>query len=172
MHTISDVHNGETFLTHAQIQESFGNVISVVQYNSLISSIPNSWEVMIRSSNVMPGQLKYEYITEFQKLSKIICDELIKNELLLKPVVQKWHKYMFVSYSDVVNACTNISRITSIKKYRSFQYRLLQQAILLNDKLYHMMVVPSQLCTFCGRIKEDVKHFSGTVSMQKNSGVT
>ena len=53
----------------------------------------------------------------------------------------------------------NISQLTHVTKYRSFQYRQLCNAVLLNNRLLHMKRAPNILCHYCKTTKENVPHF-------------
>ena len=44
-------------------------------------------------------------------------------------------------------------------KLRSFQYRLLHNALILNDKLVHWKLSETNLCSNCNKEKETVLHF-------------
>ena len=48
--------------------------------------------------------------------------------------------------------------ITNIPKLRSFQYRLLHRALVLNTHLYHWGKRQDALCTFCDSEKETLVH--------------
>ncbi len=52
----------------------------------------------------------------------------------------------------------NIKGITLCTKLRSFQYRLLNNAVLTNKRLFKMKEVPTELCTFCNTEVETVIH--------------
>ena len=47
---------------------------------------------------------------------------------------------------------------TNVNKYRSFQYKLLNRAILTNTTLYLWNVVETPLCSFCKESEETVMH--------------
>ena len=53
----------------------------------------------------------------------------------------------------------SIFLITNLPKLRSFQFRLLHGAIVLNSHLYRWKMRPDNLCSFCDSEKEDINHF-------------
>ena len=52
----------------------------------------------------------------------------------------------------------NIYRVTNVPKYRSFQYRLLQRAIITNQHLYKWGKKTQNTCTFCDGTEESLVH--------------
>ena len=58
--------------------------------------------------------------------------------------------------------------MTNVPKLRSFQYRLLQRALITNMHLYKWNWVPSNLCTFCQDDQETITHLFYECSMVKN----
>lgn len=52
----------------------------------------------------------------------------------------------------------NIWSITNNGKLRSFQYRLINHAIITNVNLKQWKIVQSDLCTFCNQEKETIVH--------------
>ena len=52
----------------------------------------------------------------------------------------------------------NIKGITLCTKLRSFQYRLLNNAVLTNKRLFKMKEVDTEYCTFCNMHVETVVH--------------
>ena len=54
--------------------------------------------------------------------------------------------------------CTDIYAVTNIPKLRSFQYRLVHRAIILNSHLFHWKIVSSNECSFCHTDKETFSH--------------
>ena len=52
----------------------------------------------------------------------------------------------------------DIFRVTNVPKFRNFQYRLLQRAIITNTNLFKWGLVPSNLCSFCQLEEENIVH--------------
>ena len=69
------------------------------------------------------------------------------------------------TYQQFIVVNNTMYKITKISKYRSFQYRLFNNAILCNDRLYHMNIVSTQDCTFCENKKKLYYIYYGTVSV-------
>ena len=54
-----------------------------------------------------------------------------------------------LSYADFLKLFRNIKIITNYVKLRSFQYRMLCNAIVTNKLLYKWKIIESENCTFC-----------------------
>ena len=52
----------------------------------------------------------------------------------------------------------DVYRVTNVPKLRSFQYRLLQRAIITNIQLVHWGVKSTNLCSFCELQRESYTH--------------
>ena len=52
----------------------------------------------------------------------------------------------------------DIYKVTNVPKYRSFQYRLLQRALVTNINLFTWGMIPNDLCTFCSDSRETITH--------------
>ena len=73
---------------------------------------------------------------------------------------QKWEQKLNCEFSQefMVKQFTSISRMTNVPKLRSFQYRLLHNAIVLNMHMYRWKLREDNLCSFCGSCKETIEH--------------
>ncbi len=85
---------------------------------------------------------------------------MIENASLVDEHKDKWEQKIQKPIDKKRFYCTfkNIKCITLCSKLRSFQYRLLNNAILTNYRLYRMKEVPSENCIFCGTHVETVVH--------------
>ena len=57
-----------------------------------------------------------------------------------------------------MNACKAIYHTTNVARIRSFQYRLLQSAIVTNKQLFKWKIKDNPLCTFCQEEEETILH--------------
>ena len=59
-----------------------------------------------------------------------------------------------------------IPRISTIESYtRSFQYKISNNALFLNKRLFKFGVIESPACSFCGQVDESPIHFFGQCSV-------
>ena len=57
-----------------------------------------------------------------------------------------------IEETEFLQYFSDVYVITNINKYRSFQFRLLHRAVLLNDRLSKWGVVDTEMCSFCGKL--------------------
>ena len=74
---------------------------------------------------------------------------------------EKWSQETEVKISEnvLLSSCKDLLVVTNIAKYRSFQYRLLHRAVLLNTQLHKWGIVETDMCSFCHLQRETYTHF-------------
>lgn len=79
---------------------------------------------------------------------------------LLEPKRARWDQILNMSTwpEDFIKVVKNIWFVTNSSKLRSFQFRLLNHAIITNVQLKKWGILNSDLCTFCDRDKETIVH--------------
>ena len=132
--------------------DDFG--LTLMQFNTLCAAIPKSikqkWNK--KPLNGLPPIVIPETKTVYQNLvadGSLLCAKLVAWEQEFGTVIH---------YQDFLKCFADIQHVTNITKYRSFQYRLLQRAIITNTHLKHWGIVQSNLCTFCNEEKETYLH--------------
>ena len=161
-----------TFKSFENIQEEFG--LSKLRYNSLKMAIPQDWK------NFFQQKHKEEYlpipphtfdnltrggIANFsQKVYKFLGDDT----LLIHRKYIKWREDLGDEYDDTLiefrDEHKNIYQVTNVAKYRSFQYRLLQRALVTNINLHKWGLEGSDLCFFCNEERETIMHLMSSCS--------
>ena len=82
----------------------------------------------------------------------------------------KWMDRLNVntSYDEYLKFYCDLNSITKIVKLRNFQYRLLCDKILTNDRLYHWKIKESQECEWCAHHKQTIMHLLLECNVSKN----
>ena len=72
----------------------------------------------------------------------------------------KWQEELnqYVDVNLLHTACKSLYNTTNLAKYRSFQYRLIHRAVILNTHLHRWRIKNTNLCTFCNREAETYVH--------------
>ena len=100
--------------------------------------------------------------TENKRLSHEIYTQMAEGAMLLHSKYVKWLADCGQTFVEGLYQFgllhTDIYRCTNIAKFRSFQYRVLQRALVTNIQLYKWQIVASELCTFCRREPETIIH--------------
>ena len=137
--------------------EKFG--LTILQLNALLSAIPRRWK---------PGVTKcYEYtpmaydtVIASAKPTRKIYQNLVSLKITQRNKLDSWEKELSTPLTATVfnRLCANIYLQTNSPKLRSFQYRLLQRALVLNTHLKIWGLTECSTCTFCSDEEETLRH--------------
>ena len=146
------------------------------KWAQLIDSIPLDWRTKIRD-NTTPDKVcmskygLYYYSHSGRHLVDLPCkamySKLLKQTLTEPTSVQYWERKLSggqrgIDWRNVFL----IPRISTIESYtRSFQYKILNNALFLNKRLFKFGVIESPACSFCWQVDESPIHFSGQCSV-------
>ena len=128
---------------------------------SLVNAIPKEWKAILRSSIVIDGSLTSENANNefYRHLSaKFIYKKLISN-CFVHPTSQV-HLLRKLNLQDVNwQTVDMLPRFCTIDSHtRIFQYKILNNIIYLNNRLFKMNIVNSELCSFCKAEPETMIH--------------
>ena len=103
---------------------------------------------------------RYEKLLLCKNVSRSIYTELCDVSGLLNDKANAWAAELEIVFTtnDLVIALRTTYSVTNAPKYRSFQYRLLQRAIITNVHLARWGKISSNMCTFCCKEKESYIH--------------
>ena len=149
-----------TFLSFEELVTRYPGVrTNFLQYNGIISSIPNSY----KRSN-LPVQANTKMIDVIRTTSKI-------PKKIYKIYNQKRQFFPLKAYDKHSRFLVSLTRetyeesfaimysCTRSNKLRDFQYRLLHMTLTTNKEAFHYFnVVPNDRCTFCKSCQENIHH--------------
>ena len=133
--------------------------LTIVEVNSILSAIPKEWKRKIKGMKIEEMEREYESLyQEFlvrEKPVRWAYRKLNQKDQILSKSHKKLMKGIGVDidFEEYIEAVLNIKRITNHPKIRSFQYRMLQGAIILNKHPYRWKIMQDNLCTFCKKEK-------------------
>ena len=162
---ILDLIDNETgyFFTHSQIEEMYHIKLSFLTYMSIIDAIPQEWKKLIKDNSLSDVLLNVQFpinkIMEYDKPAASIYNQLIEDESIIDSLVNKWSNKlgMKIKREEIIRSL-DTQKLTRVSKYQSFQFKLLHNAILLNDRLFHCGVSDTQNCYLCNGDKENYQH--------------
>ena len=101
--------------------------------------------------------------------TKFIYRTLVQNDRLLESKVESINRItnLTLNCKEMSKIITNITKITNYVKLRSFQYRLLCNAVITNKHLYRYKIKENDLCSFCTESTETVMHLLYTCKYVK-----
>ena len=143
------------------------------QYWQIIHALPQHWKETIKQ---FAGNLNNLYIQDHHlikcntiyNLEKRNSKELYHMQLLLKynkPTCQGYHKKNFDDYVFNLKLIYRIPRIATFEtKIRIFQYKVLNNVLYLNKKVFHSGVTSQFECSFSELYDETPHHvfYEGT----------
>ena len=147
--------------SYTQLQTEYGNRgLTCMEYNSLISAIPKRWKSTLKQSiDPQPVKHLYEIISDSKTKVKTAYNMLLhKNFSILNELCKKMQKrFNNFNLDKYKGAFESIYVITKVTKYRNFQYKVLQDCIYVNDRLYYWKKVKTQKCDYC-ECKQTIMH--------------
>ena len=153
------------FKSGEQIMEQFG--LTQLRYNSLKVALPEAWKQFFMTnpkSAFMPIR-PHNYdrcVIEEGNFSAIVYKCLCGDVTLIHNKYIKWRQDLGTSFCEGLlefgKLHLDIYKVTNVTKYRSFQYRILQRAIVTNIQLSKWGLVSSDNCSFCAEHQETMVH--------------
>ena len=158
---VRDLYEKCSVMSYEQFCTKYGNVLNLMEYNSLLDALPTAWRKL--SSEEEDHEIKDSYFQELlesKKVVSVIYARLNEENTCIPRLVGIWETKLAeaVDEEDICASFVNINKFTNVVKYRSFQYRLMHNAILLNDRLVYMKIVATDRCYLCGKAKETYVH--------------
>ena len=156
---VEQLYSGSNLTYALVICERYG--MTLMQCNSLISAIPK-W--------LKPPQAVEQCGEAFELTARMVYKTLLDNTDHIMTKVHALENDLGeeVSVNSLMEAFTALYRVTNVPKYRSFQYRLLHCAIIMNTHLMHWKLTTSDACTFCGVSRETYAHVFVQCDMVKD----
>ena len=139
--------------------------LTALQLNGLISAIPQHerrrLKGITKNTCSTTKAILYDEMLYSKNLAKKAYEVMVAavDQNGLQHRIESWKRFIDIEADDLYSAFRNIYSITNVPKYRSFQFRFLHQAIILNDKLYRWGIRADNLCSWCGLQKENMQHF-------------
>ena len=94
--------------------------------------------------------------------SRKVYAYLTEDISMLHNKYMKWRQELGQDFCEVLQDFSvlhlNIYKVTNVPKLRSFQYRVLQRALVTNVQLHRWGMTETDLCTFCGEHSEMMVH--------------
>ena len=157
---IHQLYRNGILMSIREAHQQFG--LDFLRFHSLISAIPPSLRRECQAAGQEEPKLKTEYdsIILSTHIPKVVYAKLQDDGIVNRSICDKWSAEMQkdISESDIVDMCKKIYSITNIPRLRSFQYRFVHRAIVLNSHLFRWNMRESNACSVCGEEKETLLH--------------
>ena len=161
------VNDNGRLMSITEIQEKYVFQVKVMQYNSIISSIPRTWRNKLKYGDQKSTITKFNdigvYINNKRKdVLKLKCRDyywhIVGKRYVIPTCIEKWEElyseYIF-EWNDIF-LCPFISaRETALQ---SFQYKIIHRFIPCKAALFRWRKADHELCDSC-MVKDDIEHF-------------
>ena len=154
---VSQLYEEGQFKTDEVLNAEFQ--LSVMQINALKSSIPDHMKTFAKENSleITPfTDKKFASFMAAEKTAKHVYTAISPRPEVVKRKEERW-KASGVEV-DIPKEVQQIKKLTTVMKYRSFQYRMLMQAIVSNVDLCRWGIKSSDMCSMCGSAKETCQH--------------
>ena len=143
------------FYCYVDAVSKYDSSVNWLQYLAICKAIPKQ-KILNMKSNLIGdrGELSpYAELYSVPKKSHEIYCTIRDQKSAINHVTQKMKKY-FSMTKEVQSALKNIKKISNISKLRDFQYRIIQDVIHCNNRLFYWKIVTTQQCEFCNYQKK------------------
>ena len=142
----------------------------------LINAIPSKWKKIIKDEEKCENLLlSNHHLIKHNNLvclEKVTCKELYSVQILnlnCKPTFQYYFEIKFPDVEFDWKYIYTLSRkITTDPYSRYFQYKILNNVLYLNDKLFFFGKSETKQCSFCNKYPESVVHLLFSCNVSKN----
>ena len=137
---------------------TYPNVLTALSFNSLVSAISQKYRKIGLTED--EAQHPVKFFENAQKLLKVFYRFINKSSCLLESKAN-WLTNIIgseIKGEELRELILKIPLMTICEKLRSFQYKLLNNAILTNVRLKHMAIVENSKCDFCKNETETLVH--------------
>ena len=154
---VKDMLKGDSCLTWHEFSVKF-NSKNFLLYQGIVNNVKK-----LIAKKEMQMQTRRNWLGDLMLIGKpvkVIYRAKITNTELVSKTLSKINKVLEepIMYEDLLKCIKNIKAITISTKLRSFQYRMLQSAIITNVQLFRFNMTTSNLCSFCSSEAENIVH--------------
>ena len=164
---IYQVHTDGSLLALNQLKDKLNINISCMEYNTMISAIPNNWKVLLK--NQVRLSRKDETCTDnepsikirqsLKSVSKTLSKEMYKS-LIIKIIeppsaLETWiDMYPFLTNLDWEAVYMIPFKVMREPYFQSFQYKIINRILNTStrEKLYRCKITQNNLCQYCKMI--------------------
>jgi hypothetical protein len=172
---ISDlVHTDKNrFLFLNEIEVKYGLKINPLDYNGVLRSVKSKFKQLFQTNTMMPIPkpfipFHFSLILKDKKGCRSLCSHL--RNVKAPTAKQKWGEKLGLHFTDEEwkTCCLMPFKCTMEVKLRWFQYRILNRILTTNTFMYTIGQRNDNLCTFCNREPETIKHLFTECEKVKN----
>lgn len=159
---VKDVLNANLQLMSIEDFRTRYPAVNYLGYISVLNSLPEEWRKCLRNQEqaVVNNSSKFTYVERGEPIVRIVYDSLHTNVYLLENKWNRWGRILCEEFfpNDFIMIVRKVWSVTQFSKLRSFQFKLLNHAIITNVQLKIWNLRDTDLCSFCQIATEDYLH--------------
>ena len=161
---VHQLYVNQQFKSLELLQTEFG--LTILSVNSLKAAIPQEWKRFFEqtppSAYIPIPPHNYDIHLYDCSFSRKVYKFLLDDVVIMHHKYLKWRQELGSEFCEAIvdfrEEHINIYKVTNIAKYRSFQYRILQRALVTNIQLEKWNIVSNNSCFYCKNEPETVIH--------------
>ena len=137
LYKVSQLFENKLPITIEEAKQRFD--LTYMQYHALMAAIPRELKNKLRSDESVSWTSKYADVLDKKDLTRSVYMTLIQECPRSTYLQNKWENLLVrdVSIEEICKEFKKIQATTNVPKYRSFQYRLMHNALVTNIQLFH-----------------------------------
>ena len=163
---ICDICNSNgTIMTKEDLQNKFNFVVGQMEYNSLVSAIPDGWRQTIKNQSVpLKDNEIYIHLKGVRKnLNEAKCRDFYKSLISrikkLPTAIQKWKEVYDIKEDEWGNIFRLPYRICSETDLQAFQYKIINRFFPCNYTLSIWYSDITNICQYCHQQSDTLVHY-------------
>ena len=157
---VNQLYKNRTTISVRSAASEYG--LGMMQYNSLVSALPREFKKFFQNQKEYIEQKHhfYELSCVRANLTSHAYSAFAEDTGRIAEKSRKWENVFGSSFDtqEYLSCLKEIYCTTNIPKYRSFQYRLMQRALITNVQLHRWNKKDDDSCSFCGEEPESYPH--------------
>ena len=128
--------------------------LEILELNQLCSAIPRKWIYQLKNGQNCCNVSKYDELINRKNLARYAYNQLIENESPAIKLISRWANDLGTTSEEITDdfyqQLKAIMSVSNVPKFRSFQYRLLNRALIFKSHLHRWNITEDDKCTLCG----------------------
>ena len=140
--------------------------VSIMDVNSIFHAVPKSWwklieKACVRNFHPVENESNYACLMKKERPNAWYYERVNRQDNILFETYCKWQSKLHspLSYIEFKKLFVHINYTTNFTKLRSFQFRMLHNAIIMKDRLKIWGITKDDKCELCKKDKETIIHF-------------
>ena len=134
--------------------------VPILQINTILAALPKEWRKIGPINEEADENNLYTKIKSLNKPTAYAYRAITARHSAIGHCYHKWTKLLpEIELETIEDAFKTLYKCTNYTKLRSFQFRFIHKALVMNTQLYKWKITSNDLCCNCNKKPETVLHF-------------